>query len=116
MKDLQEIFNRVQENKKVLKDLRQGYKDALTASHEYVQLVDEMKTMKERKKAIEAAVKESCASELMKAEDVKIDIESDMELMSDIAMAQVMKGESIEILDQYDNEYEPIFKVNFKKI
>jgi len=116
MNNLQEIFNRVQENKKVLKDLRQGYKDALTASHEYVQLVDEMKTMKERKKSIENAVKETCASELQKAEDVKIDIESDMEMMSDVAMTKVMKGESIAILDKYDNEYEPIFKVNFKKV
>ncbi len=115
MKDIQEIFNRMQETKKEMKDLRQSYKDALASSHEYVQLVDEMKTMRERKKSIESAVKETCMAEIHKLEDLKIDLESDKELISDIAMSQIMKGESIQITDQYDNEYEPKFSVAFKK-
>lgn len=116
MKDLQTIFDRIQENKKKLKDYTQAYKDALKASQQYVEITDELKELKEKKKGIEAAIKEQCASELLAAEDLKIDIASDKELLSDIAMTQIMKGETVAITDQYDNEYEPIFKVNFKKI
>ena len=48
-------------------------------------------------------------------QDLKIDIESDQEMLNDIAMLKYTKGEPIEIKDKYDNEYEPVFSVKFKK-
>jgi len=41
---------------------------------------------------------------------------NDNQLLSDIAMSQVAKGEKIEISDEYETKYEPIFSVRFKKI
>ena len=37
-------------------------------------------------------------------------------MLSDIAIAKITKGEAIGITDKYSNEYEPIFKVKFKKV
>ncbi len=116
MQDIQEVFVRVQEAKKKMKDLKEAYKDALSTSEMYQKVSDELKTLRERKKVIETSLKESFASEFTQIEDLKIDIASDMELLSDIALTKVMKGESIQIKDEHDQEFEPIFAVKFKKI
>lgn len=116
MQDIQEIFARIQEAKKKMKDLREAYKDALAGSEEYKNLTDQAKVLRERKKTIENGIKEMFASELTQLEDLKIDIASDMEIMSDVALSKVMKGESITIKDEYENEYEPSFAVKFKKV
>lgn len=116
MQDIQAVFSRIQEAKKKKKDLETAYKDALSTSLEYQEIKEKLTTMKEKKKQIEMTIKEQFASELTQIDDLKIDIASDMEMLTDIAMTTLMKGESIEIKDQYDNEYEPIFKVNFKKV
>jgi hypothetical protein len=116
MQNIQEIFNRMSENKKKLKDLNSSYKDALRGSQEYMDITDELKTMREKKKRVEGAVRDQFASEITQIEDLKIDIASDLEMLSDISMTMIMKGESVKVIDEYDNEFEPVFKVNFKKM
>lgn len=115
MQNIQEIFNRIQENKKKLKDLRSSYKDALSTSQQYIDAKEELTAQREKAKQIEADIRAGFASEFTQMDDLKIDIASDEELLTDIAMTKLMKGESVEITDQYDNEYEPIFNVKFKK-
>lgn len=116
MQDIQDIFNRIQQTKQKQKELRSAYKDALDSSEEYREIQDKMKTLRARKKQIETTVKEQFADELTKLEDMKIDIESDTEMMTDIAVSKMMKGESVELTDQNNNKYEPIFRVKFKKV
>jgi len=115
MQDIQEIFNRVQKIKKEQKDLRASYKDALANSGEYVEIGEKLKTLRDRKKQIEASVRSDMGSDFTKLEDLKIDLESDIEMLSDMALTKMMKGETIEIKDEYDNKYEPVFTVRFKK-
>lgn len=116
MQDLQEIFNRIAQNKKELKDLRQAYKDALLQTGEHQEIVDQIKTLRERKKQVEQAVKDQFASEFIKMDDIKIDMESDAEMLSDIALNKYVKGETVAVTDEYENEYEPVFNVKFKKV
>jgi len=35
--------------------------------------------------------------------------------MNDIALSTLMKGETVVVKDEWDNEYEPAWKVAFKK-
>ncbi len=91
------------------------YKDGLDNTPGYKEIVEELKILREKKKRIETVVRESMSSEITKLEDLKIDIESDEELLTDIAVTRLMKGESIEVSDEHNNEYEPIFRVKFKK-
>ncbi len=116
MQDIGEVFTRIQENKKRLKDLRSAYTDALSSSQQYVDIKEELTVMREKMKSLEATIKEGFSGEFTQMDDIKIDIASDMELMTDIAMTRLMKGETVAVTDQYDNEYEPSFKVNFKKV
>lgn len=116
MQDIQQIFNRIQEAKKKQKDIRKMYKDALDGVMEFQEIQEKMKSLREKKKRIETTIKEQFSSEITKLEDLKIDLESDAQLLADIALAKVSKGELIEIKDQDENEYEPIFNVKFKKI
>lgn len=115
MQDIQEIFNRIQEVKKKQKDIRTAYKDALATSGEYKEIAEKMKTLRERKKQIEASVKADFSGELTKLEDYAIDLESDNTMLSDAALSKLMKGETVEVKDEYDNAYEPVFSVKFKK-
>ena len=115
MQDVQEIFSRVRANRKKIKDLRTAYKDALVGTMEYKDLEEKMKTLKMRRKQIEATIRENFQSEIAQVEDLKIDIESDMEMLNDIAVTKLMKGETLEFKDEYDNKYEPVFAVKFKK-
>lgn len=115
MQDVQEIFKRIQEAKKKQKDLKAAFGDALKGTQEYMDIGDKLKTLRERKKQIENTIKENFSSELTKIEDLKIDIASDMEILSDVALTQVMKGETVQVTDEYNNTYEPIFSVKFKK-
>ncbi|MBD3311764.1 MAG: hypothetical protein GF349_04730 [Candidatus Magasanikbacteria bacterium] len=116
MQNIQQIFDRIQEHKQKQKDIKAAYKDALESSGEYREIKDELKQLRERKKQIENTIKEQFSSEFTKLEDLKIDIESDNELLSDIAVTKMMKGEAIEIKDKNGNEYEPRFTVKFKKM
>ncbi|MFA6486436.1 MAG: hypothetical protein WCT40_03655 [Candidatus Magasanikbacteria bacterium] len=115
MQDIQEIFNHIQEVKKKTKEIRSAYKDALASSQDYLDLCDKLKTLRERKKQIEASTKQDFAGEFTKLDDYKIDLESDMTMLSDAAMTKLMKGETVEVKDEYDNVYEPVFTVKFKK-
>ena len=115
MIDIQEVFVRIEEAKKQQKEIRKMLSDALDNTSGYKEIVDELKQLREKKKQIETVVREGMAGDIMKMEDLKIDIESDQEVLTDIAVTKLMKGESISVNDQYDNEYEPIFVVKFKK-
>ena len=115
MQNIQEVFKRIQEAKKQQREIRQTYKDVLDQTPGYKDAVEELKMQREKKKNIEIAARQSMASEITKLEDLKIDVESDMELLSDIALTKLMKGETVSVSDEYENEYEPHFSVKFKK-
>lgn len=116
MQDIQAVFMRIEETKKKMKDLKSAYSDALKNAQEYQEVLDKQKSIRERKKQIEQAIKDQFSSELMKLEDLKIDMASDMELLSDMAMTQMMKGETVQVTDPYNNTFEPVFAVKFKKV
>ena len=115
MQNIQEVFNHIREMKKEQKDLRDMYKDALTQADEYEEIVEEIKTLREKKKAIEERIQLSLGRSYEKLEDLKVQVEADKEMLNDIAISTLMKGETVEAKDEYDNVYEPIWKVNFKK-
>ena len=115
MSRIQEVFNRIQKTKKEQREIKAMYRDALANSHRYQEVVEELKAMKEKKKKIEDSIKDDFRSEFNKLDTLKLDVENDTLLMSDLAINKLMKGESLEITDEKDNKYEPTFSVRFKK-
>lgn len=91
------------------------YRDALTNSSGYQKAVEELSVLREKKKKIEDGLREDFRTEFDKLEVLKADIENDTMLLSDAALSEYIKGKHVEIVDEYENKYEPIFKVQFKK-
>lgn len=115
MQNIQEVFNHIREMKKEQKDLRDMYKDALLQADEYEEIVEEIKALREKKQAIEARIQAQLGRAYEKLEDLKHDVETEKEMMNDIALSTLMKGETVVVKDEWDNEYEPNWKVAFKK-
>lgn len=116
MQNIQEIFDRMQAVKKQQKDIKTSYRDALKQNGEYQEIEEKMRALRARRKQIEGAIKSDFSSEFTKLDDFKIDLASDNELLSDAALTTMMKGETVEVKDEYDNTYQPTFAVRFKKV
>ncbi len=115
MADVQEIFTRIQETKKKQKDIKTAYRDALNSSEEYKSIIDKMTALRARKKQIETSIQQDFSSEFQKLDDYKIDLESDNTMLSDAAFSMLVKGETVVVTDEYNNNFEPLFMVKFKK-
>jgi hypothetical protein len=115
MKNIQEVFNRILESKKEHKSLRAMYKDALENSKEYRDLLEKLKDLKAKKKEIEDSTKADLGRDWDRHEILKLDIQHDKEMLSDLALSHVAKGEPVKVVDHEQKELEPIFSVRFRK-
>ncbi|HBI17209.1 MAG: hypothetical protein UR60_C0044G0011 [Candidatus Moranbacteria bacterium GW2011_GWF2_34_56] len=110
MKDIQEVFDEIQKLKKEKRDISREYKYLLDNNGSYQEITGEIKKLRDQKKKIEEANKSP------RLDDLKSEIDALNEMASDIAISQLMNGQSIHIKDEYEIEYEPVYKVTFKKI
>ena len=115
MQNIQEVFNKIREMKKEQKDLRDMYKDALIQADKYEDIVEEIKVLREKKKEIETRIQGQLGRSYEKLEDLKLETETYKEMLSDVAISTLMNGETVAVKDEFNNAYEPIWKVNFKK-
>lgn len=115
MQDLQTVFSRLKNSKKKAQDLAKAWREALVGNQEYQEIKDKMKSLGARKKQVEGSLREQFKEQLTQLEDLKIDLESDEELLSDIAVTKMLKGETVEV-EEDGEKYQPVFKVKFKKI
>ncbi len=115
MKNIQEVFDRISQLKKEQKNAKGAYKDALDNSDNYRKMTEELKALKEKKKQTETLIQRELGAQFQKIEDLKLEMESNKEMLSDIALTTVMKGETVEVKDEYGNVYEPVWSVKFKK-
>ena len=113
--NLNEVFKRLQEKKKEQRELKRMYRDALSINGEYQEVLEELEALKLKKKKIEAGVQTDFKEEIDKIEGLKLHIAGDSQMLSDLALTQLTKGEEIKVIDENKVEYEPIFTVRFKK-
>ena len=114
MPKLEEVYARLEENKKRRKEINKMLKDELLGDPRHKELGEEMMAMREEKKGIEQNVK-ARSGEFMELEDLKIEIATDQELLADIALNMFTNNETVEIIDEYEQAWHPVFKVSFKK-
>lgn len=115
MNDLQTVFVRIKETKAKQREIRTVYKDLLSQDQEYQQLLEKLNALKARKKEIETVTKAELESDFQKMDAYRMHIQNDNELLADLAINQLMAGETVELVDENDQKYEPIFSVKFKK-
>ncbi|MFZ2193765.1 MAG: hypothetical protein WAV31_05975 [Candidatus Moraniibacteriota bacterium] len=115
MQNIQDLFDTLQVTKKEQKEIKKEYRDTLTNANGYTEVEEELKKLKEKKKQIEATTQSRMGERYVLLENLKAKVEEIDQAITDIAMSTLMEGKSIEIKDQYDNLYEPIYKISFKK-
>ncbi len=112
---LNEIFLRLNNAKKDKKTITTIYKEALLSNKPYQDILDALKSVKARKQQMESELKAQMRSELDQIEKLKIHIQNDKSLMTDIALTSMMKGETVELMDENESKYEPVFTASFKR-
>lgn len=113
---INEIFKRIKERKKEQSELKKIYRDSLSVNGNYQEVLEELEALKLKKKQIEASVQADFKEEFDKLEGLKLNIAGDNQMISDLALSKLAKGEAVKIIDEYQTEYEPIFTVRFKKM
>jgi dGTP triphosphohydrolase len=115
MTDLNEIFQRIKESKREQKNVRTVYRDVLAQNAPYQKVVEELNTLKAKKLQLETEIRASFQKEMEQLEKLTESVKADVQLMSDMAITKLMKGETIEVKDEQDASYEPVIQVRFKK-
>jgi len=115
MKDIQEIFNELEEQKKIQKEIQTEYKDALSNANEFEEIQNQIKELTEKRKTIQGMVQAEMGQRFQDLEIAKDQQKDLKQMLSDIAMSNLMDGKSIELKDQHDSVYEPKFSVTFKR-
>ncbi len=115
MKNIQEVFERIEETKQQQRGITAMYKDALDNSPDYQEILDKLKKLKIQKKEIEDQTKAELGSEWDKLDLMKLHIREDKEMLADIAISTLMKGETVKVTDKNKTEYKPVFSVRFRK-
>jgi predicted transcriptional regulator len=116
MQDLQGVFTRLRKTKEKQRAINAAYKEALSKTPGYENIASELKTLKEKKRKIEEDVRRDFKNEFNEMDGLKADAETDQELLSDIALNTLVKGETVKVTDDENNNYEPVFSVKFKKV
>jgi len=114
MQDINEIFQKAQDARSEIKKIRGMYREMLMQSHEYEELKNKLENYRLRKLQIERGIKEQMGGEFEKLEKLKKDLADFEQMMSDIALSTMLKGEVVKI-ESESGEFEPQFSVKFKK-
>jgi len=114
MPNLEEVYQRLEKNKKRKREISKMLTDELSHSTRHKEIKEELATLREEKKAIEMTV-QAGNPDFKEMEELKSEIQTDSEVLSDIALNMYMKDQTVEIVDEYDQTWFPKFKVSFKK-
>jgi vacuolar-type H+-ATPase subunit I/STV1 len=114
MQNLNEIHRRLEDLKKRRRELNRMFKDELEHNEEYQKIVEQLKTLRDKKKSIENVAKVAAFREMDELERVKEQIKDDTQLLTDLALNKYISGESVEIIED-ETRFVPEFSVKFKK-
>lgn len=116
MQNIQDLFDTLQATKKEQKEVKKEYRDALINANGYEEINQELKKLKEKKKQVETITQNQMGERYVLLENLKKKTEELDQSITDLAMSTLIEGKNIEIKDQYDNLYEPTYKITFKKV
>lgn len=116
MRDMQEVFDEIQEHKHRRKEIARDYRDILAQDQEYQEMKEELATLRDKKKLREQSAQAGMGRAWEEYEQAGSDIAELEQMLTDIAMTNLMDGKNIQLKDKNDAEYEPSYKITFKKI
>ena len=90
-------------------------REALGKSREYKDVVEELTTLREKKRTIENCVNGEFSRELDMLDDLTATLKQDQDRISDMVISSLSNGEIIKVRDSRNATYDPIVKVVFRK-
>lgn len=115
MPELNEIHARMRVKKDEKKKVSQLVKDVFDQSKPYQEVMDELKRLKAKRLQLQNEIRAGLMSEVEQIDKLALDLQNDAMILSDLALTKLMQGETVEITDENDVKYQPVFKVSFKK-
>lgn len=112
---INEMHKEIQVALKRRKDLAQIIKDAFLERKEYQSLTDELNKLRARKKEIETSLRQEYSSEFNDLDTIKLDIKDMKIVLSDLMWNELLKNNTIEVVDEYENHYVPQVMVTLRK-
>src|SRR5678809_1252250 len=113
MKDLTDVYNRLKLKKAERKDLKTSFQDELKNNTKYQEILEKMAELRQEKKSIENEIL-SREMDKAKLEELNLDIKTDTEMLTDIALNMFLAQEPVEIVDEVNNKWTPVFTVRFR--
>lgn len=110
------VIERLKEDKKRRKEIKAMLREAREQNASWVKIKEEMDEARARLKRVEQAIDADYKAEVEELEKLNLSIKNDNEVLSDIALTMLMKGENIDIQDSEGNKYEPKTRVTFKQL
>ena len=114
MPKLQDVHSRLLKKKKEKREMVRSFQDELRNNAHYMEILEKIETLKAEKKSIENEARGRDA-DTGKIEELKVDIQSDTILLADIALNMYVQQMPVEIVDDMNVKWAPVFKVSFKK-
>lgn len=115
MPSLEEVYGRLRSKKHEKSEIQRAFKDELVSNPRYLEVDEQLKKLKEEKKSIENQAWATASADAQKLDLLNLDIESDREMLSDLALNMYAKGQTVEIIDEMKVRWLPKFTVSFKK-
>jgi len=115
MPSLEEMHHRIKAKKRERSEISRMFKDELAQNERYQEIVEEMKKLREEKKSIENQSYAMAVKDAEKMDLLRLDIKSDQEMLSDIAINLYTEGKTVEIIDENNIRWVPAFNVRFTK-
>jgi len=114
MQSLEQVYLRLQKSKAKRREFSKMIRDELSQDESYRKLTEEMQNLRDQRKSIENDIKAHTASP-QELDELKIEIQTDQELLADIALNMITDNKQVEILDEHDQRWVPLFAVKFVK-
>jgi hypothetical protein len=115
MPSLEEVYGRLRAKKHEKSEIQRAFKDELVGNPRYQEISEQLTKLKQEKKTIEIHAWASASADAQKIDLLSLDIESDREMLSGLALNLYAKGETVEIVDEMKVRWLPKFSVSFKK-
>ena len=115
MATIQDTFFKIQDTKKKQREIRALYREALKQSQSYQDVIEEVRTLREKKKHIEEKIRADYERDLARLYDLVEELKRESEKIADMVMTSLARGEVVKVHDARNIVYDPIVTVRFKK-
>lgn len=104
MQDLKTVYERIKEKKRRCREIVRSFRDQLAQSAGYKEVVDQLASLREKKKSIENAVCSSAAADAEKLDLLKLEVKNEEQMLSDIALSMYAGGQTVDVKDEDSGE------------